>query len=751
MAKWCLIKSQADKLVDKLKKGEIDPEKLAGMTSAQRRKFFEGFLDEKSAKNTNLLFEKKIIQKNRDNAMMRWVEGLTGITSQRRKEMLEKIKARRQETLERIYDPKEEEGFLNELIEDRIGISVTSDEAKVLFKLTKEMEDARQMFSKNAILNRIEGLSGISDKEKEVVASILDKLRMQKEGQKLNSKVLAKLKRYMEGESPSDEVKEQVAQLIDDIKDGKIAKKNRNYGVARVALDDYIEAMKFGNTDKAKGLSEKTMKAYQRARELGIRGIIVETAGFAKSVVASIDNSFIGRQGIKTLFINPKIWFKRLGSSFIDLGKTLVAKDPDGVLKGVRAEIYSRENSMNGIYERMKLDVGIMEEAYPSSLPEKIPLFGRFFKASNTAFTATGYKMRADLADFYIEKAIKNGADFNDKQVAESWGKLINSLTGRGNVFIGNSPPWVNVTLFSPKFVQSQLDFLTAHVFDKNVTKEVKIEAGKNLLKVVAGTGSILWIANVMQPGSVEWDARSSDFGKIRIGDARFDISGGAASYITLATRMWRRSTKSATSGLVTESGDFGGKDYAELMANFAENKLSPLARAVTDSIFKGENFEGEKIDFSKDAVGSAVIVGKGLLTPIFVGNTMEFYEKRENAPWLAALIADAMGIGANIYGYEARWETRETQEMSQFREKLGVDKLREAEKKYNKKVNDNLKELRDNEDFQKLSNEEKSSVITRNKNTFKDEIFKEYGFEVEEETKKEKKAKEDKLSPFLK
>ena len=49
------------------------------------------------------------------------------------------------------------------------------------------------------------------------------------------------------------------------------------------------------------------------------------------------------------------------------------------MLKGVRAEIYGlKELHEQYFYDLMKLAVGQAEEAYPTSLPEKIPFLEDF-------------------------------------------------------------------------------------------------------------------------------------------------------------------------------------------------------------------------------------------------------------------------------------------------------------------------------------------------------------------------------------
>ncbi len=64
----CLPKQIRDHLISNLKDGTLDLEKLATMTSEERRATLEQFVGTKAAEPTNALFEKKLLMKNQ-NAM----------------------------------------------------------------------------------------------------------------------------------------------------------------------------------------------------------------------------------------------------------------------------------------------------------------------------------------------------------------------------------------------------------------------------------------------------------------------------------------------------------------------------------------------------------------------------------------------------------------------------------------------------------------------------------------------------------
>lgn len=399
-------------------------------------------------------------------------------------------------------------------------------------------------------------------------------------------------------------------------------KEGIEYGRAKVAFANYINELK-GSIKK----------------KLTPQEVAVEIAGTAKSLKASLDNSAIFRQGWKTLWTNPQIWWKNALQSFGDIWNTIGGKK---VMDEVNAEIISRPTY--NLMKKAKLAVGSIEEAFPSQIPEKIPVLGRIYTASQNAFTGFVYRTRADVFDKYIDIAKKSDIDLTDKAELESIGKLVNSLTGRGS--LGRAEPAaqiVNNVFFSPRFLKSQIDVLTAHQFQKGVTPFVRKQAAINLIKIIGGTAAVLTIANAINPDSVEEDPRSADFGKIRIGDTRFEVTGGMASLVTLAFRLIQSSTKSSTTGKVTElnTGKFGAPTGKDVLYNFFENKLSPAVSVMKD-ILEGETFKGEKPTLIEEV--------KNLLMPIPITNFMELKDNPNSANIILAMIADALGIGTNTY-----------------------------------------------------------------------------------------------------
>lgn len=485
-----------------------------------------------------------------------------------------------------------------------------------------------------------------------------------------------------------------------------------NHGLNLAVLKDYTIELK-----------KKTSSSLLETIKKNPFNIIIEAGGAMKSVVASLDNSFQLRQGIKVLMRRPDIWAKNFMKSWGDIGREL--KGIDAMLPA-KAEILGRKNNLNGKYKLGKFDLDILgEEAFPSSLPGKIPIFGRLFKASESAYNAAALRMRADMADMMIDRAEKQGIDTFDKFQAESIGKLVNAMTGRGN--LGKAEVIsreLNVLLFSAKFAKSNFDTLTLHA-GQEMSSFARKEAAKNLALIVGEIGTVMAVANMLNPNSVEFDPRSSNFGKIRIGNTRFDITGGMGSIITLASRIAMAlaglpAIKSSTTGVTTKLNEgWGSPTGMDLWWGFVENKFSPLMGIFRDLVDQ-EVFGGKKVTPKEIAKG---------LRPIILQEYESLKEDDNSANLLLGLIADGLGISVNTYSYGTNWETSTGKEITQFKEKVGEEEFKKANEEYNKKVDKYIVGVRDTKEYKDLTNDEKKELLSWAKAEVKKKIFKEYDF----------------------
>ena len=883
MKEFCLIKQYADEFKARIKSGEINPEVLANKPSKELGKYFETFLPKDIAKDVNLLLEKKLANKNVESGIIRWAESLTGVTTKQRAEFLAKAKKALEERKKRIFSPEDEQKFLEEYVEDSLGIAVTREESDLILSMSKKLEDGKKMLTKAGLRKKLEEIKGkVSDKEAAVIDEVLKRVKEKDESiftstytkrqkqsiedfinrkittkrqsdivsatkigqmsenertdflstifsdkevkeisskfneklsqvtskkerdrqvglikrfienkakkvskvstsirelqkmseneridflskyfdgeelmetldkieattmvKELNRKSISRIKNYLAGENPSDAVKKEVSDLVDTIVASR--RSNIEYGASRVALDNLIGDIKI-----------KSEKPWKRDRlflnEENFAKVIKNTAGFAKSVVSSIDNSILLRQLLPVLFSgNYKIWAKGLAKSFEILIKSLGTSK--NVLDGVKAEIYGRENSINGNYEKMKLDVGISEEAFPTSLPERIWGLGRLFKASQEAFTGTAFYVRAELADKLIAQKKKIGQEMDD-EVAESLGVYINSLTGRGSKWLGKIGETGNALFFSPKFAQSRIDILTGHMFDKRVKGAERFRAAKDIAFIVGHIAGILYLANKAFPGqvSIETDPRSSDIGKLKLGDTRIDVTGGLAGYVTLASRiaaipMGKDSYKSSVTGVMGNDKDFGGKGATEYLGEFAGNKLSPLFGLIAD-IYQGEDFDKEPYTMEALKNNPTEVTWrafKNTFVPLPAQNFKENLETFGFGPKLLAFtITDGLGLGTNTYSYSPKWDVNKGVELKAFQEKVGKETFQKENDEFAKKMHKYVTTVRDDQKFRNLSNDEKKRVLEKKADEYKTEIYKKNKFVYKQVRDKEKTKRID-------
>lgn len=413
------------------------------------------------------------------------------------------------------------------------------------------------------------------------------------------------------------------------------------YGLAQVELQDYINDLKV--QARSISLREKPLQKVGR--------IIGEAPGTLKSILASLDNSFFGRQGIKVL-MNPrtsKVWFKNFLKSWGDIATELRGRD---AIKAIKADIYSRPNALNGKYQAGGYGLNVMnEEAFPSSFPEKIPVFKRLYKASESAYNGAALRMRADLADRIITLAEKNGVNTLDKDQAKALGNLVSSFTGRGSLGkweVGAKD--INNIFFSIKFLKSNLDTLTAGWTDSKIrqNKFARKEAAKNLLGIVATTAFILTMVRLLDPDSVDEDPRSSNFGKVKIFGLWTDITGGMGAIVRTAMRVtpvyrdgewgfWYKNSAGEYKRL--NSGEYGSTTALDMVEGFFEGKLSPIAGVLRD-IWAGKTYSGDKVTVPN--------VIKNITIPLPAQNFYQMLKNPNASSVVGSMILDGLGFSVS-------------------------------------------------------------------------------------------------------
>ncbi len=353
-----------------------------------------------------------------------------------------------------------------------------------------------------------------------------------------------------------------------------------------------------------------------------------------RTLLASVDVSGPGRQGILLAARHPVLWSKSLGASYkIFFGKESL-EAAEQIDADTRTGKYSDLATQSGLdlteWEGIGRTLEKHEEFFMSKVAEKVPLV----KRSERAYVVALNKLRMDTFAQTAEQWEGTGKTTKDyKDLA----KVINHLTGRGDLkSLKKLAPILNGLFFSPKFVASRIQ-VPIDIF--TTTPAVRKMLLGNLVSFV-GTGlGILGLLSLVKGVKIEKDPRSSDFGKVRIGNVRIDFWAGYTPVARLIAQLMTGERKA------TDTGKIYDVDAGEVIARFIQSKFSPPASLAMD-LYKGQDFLGQ--DLSWDASEVAEQFYKRL-TPLAIQDTIDaiYYQGLSGGAMAAPLAFHGIGVQA--------------------------------------------------------------------------------------------------------
>lgn len=418
-------------------------------------------------------------------------------------------------------------------------------------------------------------------------------------------------------------------------------------------------------------------KAILSKRTLGGKAYnaLVDIANFPRAVLASYDISHSLRQSL--LKIRHPILWKR---AFKMQLKALVSeKNGRAIDQAIRHSKWFPLAEKSGLYlPDIYTETGALAarpEEFMSRFAEK---YVPGVRVSERAFVTMGNKLRMDLFSKYAERWAANGitSKTNPDYFAKLT-KLLNASTGRGNlpIFLKKYGAELNATFFSPRYVLGRLQSLY-YPFAKNVPWEVRKIAIADLATFLSTQTGLLAFMDYAGGDKVdiEWNPRSSDFAKIRIGDFRIDTLGGFQQLVRYATQAATEEVKNANTGKIRKT------DWLKVLGRFTRSKLSPGAAFLVD-LKTGETFVGDEMSFEKTAVAEQVWQR---FVPLPIQETMEAFAHEGIGAGLMALPCAELGINTSA------WEPTKWQQMSMFQDEKAVsaygkqwDDLTEAQQFY--------------------------------------------------------------------
>jgi hypothetical protein len=289
--------------------------------------------------------------------------------------------------------------------------------------------------------------------------------------------------------------------------------------------------------------------------------------------------------------------------------------------------------------------------------------------ASERAFRTFSNIMRADLFDIM--------ADVVDANRPGTWTDDDAKVIGHAaNVFSGRAPlqhavAWGRV-LYAPRWVWSRA-LLTVGQPAWKGDRATRRAVGKVYVRAALGFLALQGMKHIVyglladddeDKPKYEFDPRSSNFGKTRIGDTRIDTGAGVNQLVTFMARLATGQTKRQSGEIVNLRGDdvtYGAEDATDVMTRFLRTKLAPLPSGVIDWI-AGENVVGEKSTTGK------IITDR--LTPMTWADIWDAEEELNVPQGTVAAIEAFFGSSVSTYGDKTKYRESSTEERAEILKK---------------------------------------------------------------------------------
>jgi hypothetical protein len=432
---------------------------------------------------------------------------------------------------------------------------------------------------------------------------------------------LNRLRRVQAEQSRLPEAKRRTARQIADV-ENRLA----NYGFAkppkpvRIVPDKELRGLQYELAKSKETLDRGIFMAGLKHQNFVQRTgrIIGEILAVPRALRASMDLSALRRQGGLMFMAHPIRSLKAFGGTV----KAVTEKGYHDVLR----EIRERPNAPE--YHQFKLSItdvdpmaGLsqMEEFYQSRWARSIPVLGKAVGASERIYTAFLNRLRADSYDAMKATLGRNG------EVTPEQGRIlanfINVWTGRGALpdKLAGSMVLMNNFFFAPRYVMSRFQTLIGQPIWHGVGKhglELRARAliAGEYARMFAGYGTVYGLVRMMAPNAVEYDPRSSDFGKIKIGNTRIDIMSGVSQATVFATRLAAiplerlgliRGTYKTAGGQVSSISSgvaYGKTKVGDVIAGFGRSKLAPVPATLWDYL-EGRNMVGQPVTLASTAL----------------------------------------------------------------------------------------------------------------------------------------------------
>jgi len=416
------------------------------------------------------------------------------------------------------------------------------------------------------------------------------------------------------------------------------------------------------------------------------------TSLLPRTMMAGLEMSVVGLQNFVYSTSHPVMAF----SNLLDSLRSIV---DERYALAIKEGIDQRANYRNGDYSAGKVDFTVengpkaaLEDINQSSILRLIKnskskwlLPPRAIAQTYSAFER-GYRTYANTAKadmFDIAKADTMGfRDFFDKSFGkfgykskawtkednETTGRAVNILTGRGTGL--KTGGLTNFLLYAPRWTWSRIQaevvlpfqMLTPKAIGQwNADPAMRVAFAKLYLQSMIGTASMYaltyWALKLAADDEehepeIGTDITSTDYGKIKVGDARINMMGGFQQPAVLGARIIFGEKTSGSGRAVDlrgEDADWGGGSVYRVMGDYARTKFGPGMSLATD-IADGQDVAGNKKTPAEMALDR--------VTPM---TYRDVYKAEQELNWKQGTIAGVLAFfGASVGTYGVKTQYRD-------------------------------------------------------------------------------------------
>lgn len=371
----------------------------------------------------------------------------------------------------------------------------------------------------------------------------------------------------------------------------------RAYGKSKLAFGDYLDSLK---PDK----SSTAMK---------IRNVVSNILSIPKTLLTGIlhlSAPFVQGWGMMS---TPEFWkgnvemVKYFGSeeAYQNARADILGHPDYDLLKSGGLSFTSIDGKLNDREEAIHSN--LLQKA-GTALSEKTGL-PDVLRASSRGFTGFLNYVRFNRGLEILNAARLAGEDVSKGgPVINAIGDVVNNFTGRGNLGSFDAiTPELNSVFFSPKKIAATIHMFNPAEYIFSDSPTARAAAIRQLTGSLVITGSMLGLAK-LSGIQATFNPISTNFGKVKIGNSTFDMTGGNAAYVKLIAQL-TTGKETSSSGKTTKLGSviqttsktgktyntpFTESDRATVGINYLRDHLAPIAAIVADWAYHNTNVVGQ-------------------------------------------------------------------------------------------------------------------------------------------------------------